>query len=991
MRKKWIVALLAVFALAASLCPGLALADDAELQGGTLKAQDGDVSGVRIVRVGGFDRLFSDDTVQFGISTADVRGEESTDWQLVVRVGQAFSFNDETGVFEHPLNQGSDYTYDEATKTVSVNGEATAQTLNSIGGPRAIVIRARIVNPTTGALMGEAIDSVQVLEAHADRIQEPNCHMLPNWTKWIDPQYGMFVQNSAYPDGRDFSYEVTDVQVVSETPENNGTVLEIEKNDNAWVCRAQNYGTATLKVTYKDPDELGGAEGSYEFNVTVARDVYEANIDTETGSQIALPGKTIKLVARCRHDWDENSQVADEEFTYSWKLLGFGEEFATIAADAQDSSKATVTFREPAADEADRYMREEIPVEVVVHGKDGVNRASKETHLTMASDYVELWPTRNTRDLDEGAEETVEVELRMYPGTGDSEYNLITDARYRWNFDANDMQILAEDGTEVQSGQTVTGTKFTIKRLKGWQIGFNLEAEWGEDGYPDRQFEYDELHYDEPTDIHDLDSINTDMYFDDFEGVVHDRINGMNPNYYVVPATIAPDFLNSLQVRVGGTFSFEENTHNGELLNPQTDYQVSYFKADPASREQNILPLADAAMGEALGSAPTEAGSYLMKVEGKGDYYNCNAVMFDIQDSMENVEISAIPDQMGTGNAVEPKLSIAYKGRTLVEGIDYKVEYSNNVQAGANTATATISGMNNITKWGFVPIGPNRAEVIFTAMDADRFFDGTKSVSFTIVEPEWAAPTYAWSSDYKTVTAKRVCTNFANQAQTEKVTTTAKVTKAATCTTKGETTYTATFKNAAFAQQEKKIANIAAKGHSWGAPTYTWSADHKKVTAKRVCKANKAHVQKETVNTTAKVTKAATYTAKGITTYTATFKNKAFAKQAKSFANIAKLLKKQPMKVSTASKQVAFAKVKKSAQKVKPITVKSAKGTVSYKKTGGNAASKKALSINVKTGQVTVKKGTKKGTYAIKVKVSAAGNKQFKAGSKTVTVKVVVK
>ena len=41
--------------------------------------------------------------------------------------------------------------------------------------------------------------------------------------------------------------------------------------------------------------------------------------------------------------------------------------------------------------------------------------------------------------------------------------------------------------------------------------------------------------------------------------------------------------------------------------------------------------------------------------------------------------------------------------------------------------------------------------------------------------------------------------------------------------------------------------------------------------------------------------------------------------------------------------------------------------------------------------KVNVKKGTKKGTYKIKVIVTAAGNANYNAGSKTVTVKVKVK
>ena len=110
--------------------------------------------------------------------------------------------------------------------------------------------------------------------------------------------------------------------------------------------------------------------------------------------------------------------------------------------------------------------------------------------------------------------------------------------------------------------------------------------------------------------------------------------------------------------------------------------------------------------------------------------------------------------------------------------------------------------------------------------------------------------------------------------------------KAPTCSAKGQTTYTATFTTSAFKTQTKTVSNIPATGHSWGAVTYTWSSDYSKVTAKRVCTANSSHVQKETVSTTAAVTKAATCTAKGQTTYTAVFENSAFKTQTKVVTNI---------------------------------------------------------------------------------------------------------
>ena len=78
-------------------------------------------------------------------------------------------------------------------------------------------------------------------------------------------------------------------------------------------------------------------------------------------------------------------------------------------------------------------------------------------------------------------------------------------------------------------------------------------------------------------------------------------------------------------------------------------------------------------------------------------------------------------------------------------------------------------------------------------------------------------------------------------------------------------------------------------------------------------------------------------------------------------------------------------KAGKSVAASKAIAVSKAKGKVSYAKAGkGNAK------ITVANGKIAVKKGLKKGTYQIKVKVTAAGNAKFAKGAKTVTIKVKV-
>ncbi|WP_295999660.1 BspA family leucine-rich repeat surface protein [uncultured Adlercreutzia sp.] len=100
---------------------------------------------------------------------------------------------------------------------------------------------------------------------------------------------------------------------------------------------------------------------------------------------------------------------------------------------------------------------------------------------------------------------------------------------------------------------------------------------------------------------------------------------------------------------------------------------------------------------------------------------------------------------------------------------------------------------------------------------------------------------------------------------------------------------------------------------------------------------------------------------------------------------------KQPMTVKANAKKAKAKTLKKKAVALsKTVTVKKAKGKVTYKNVSTQKAAKK-FKVNEKTGKITLSKGTKKGTYKVKIKATAAGNSSYKAGSKTVTVKVVVK
>jgi hypothetical protein len=93
-----------------------------------------------------------------------------------------------------------------------------------------------------------------------------------------------------------------------------------------------------------------------------------------------------------------------------------------------------------------------------------------------------------------------------------------------------------------------------------------------------------------------------------------------------------------------------------------------------------------------------------------------------------------------------------------------------------------------------------------------------------------------------------------------------------------------------------------------------------------------------------------------------------------------------PLNAKGKTKKVKYSKVKKAKQTVKAIEVINYVGKLSYSKVSGSAK----LSVNKTSGKITVKKKTKKGTYKIKVKITAKGDSGFKKGTKTVTVTIKV-
>lgn len=113
-------------------------------------------------------------------------------------------------------------------------------------------------------------------------------------------------------------------------------------------------------------------------------------------------------------------------------------------------------------------------------------------------------------------------------------------------------------------------------------------------------------------------------------------------------------------------------TINGRKLKHKTDFTVSY---------------PDDAQG-----AYQAVGTYSIVVTGKGNYTGEQTLTFAITDKtpISRVTVAKIPNQAYSGEKITPAPVVKYKKSTLVEHVDYELEYRDNVEIG--TAALILRG-----------------------------------------------------------------------------------------------------------------------------------------------------------------------------------------------------------------------------------------------------------------------------------------------------------
>ena len=190
-----------------------------------------------------------------------------------------------------------------------------------------------------------------------------------------------------------------------------------------------------------------------------------------------------------------------------------------------------------------------------------------------------------------------------------------------------------------------------------------------------------------------------------------------------------------------------------------------------------------------------------------------------------------------------------------------------------------------------------------------------------------------------------------------------------------------------FAEQETITATAKAQSITGVSSTYNKKFSDKSFALKAKAKTSLSYKSGNTKVAT--VDKKGNVVIKGVGTAKITITAAASSSYKKATRTVTvKVAKGTPtITVKKTSKTLKAATVKKKEQTITAGASVNSKGKLSYKTTSGN----KNITVNAKTGKLTVKKGSKKGTYKIKVKISAAAAGNYNAGSKTVTFTIKVK
>ena len=170
---------------------------------------------------------------------------------------------------------------------------------------------------------------------------------------------------------------------------------------------------------------------------------------------------------------------------------------------------------------------------------------------------------------------------------------------------------------------------------------------------------------------------------------------------------------------------------NGKTLKNGTDYTVSY-------------------------SNNTKVGTAKVTITGKGNYTGSVSKTYSIKNNFKKATVSGISTKAFTGKNITQSITVKYNGKTLKNGTDYTVSYSNNKNIGTATVKITGKGSYTGTITKTFKINPAKQEIQkLTAKSKAFFVDWAQKGSATGYEIQYATNSKFTSAKKVTITNKK--------------------------------------------------------------------------------------------------------------------------------------------------------------------------------------------------------------------------------------------
>ena len=170
---------------------------------------------------------------------------------------------------------------------------------------------------------------------------------------------------------------------------------------------------------------------------------------------------------------------------------------------------------------------------------------------------------------------------------------------------------------------------------------------------------------------------------------------------------------------------------NGKTLKNGTDYTVSY-------------------------SNNTKVGTAKVTITGKGNYTGSVSKTYSIKNDFKKATVSGISNKSYTGKNITQSITVKYNGKTLKNGTDYTVSYSNSKNIGTATVKITGKGSYTGTITKTFKINPAKQEIQkLTAKSKAFFVDWAQKGSATGYEIQYATNSKFTSAKKVTITNKK--------------------------------------------------------------------------------------------------------------------------------------------------------------------------------------------------------------------------------------------